>query len=824
MAQVAMPPRSQRDRAPSLGESDYSTPSASSSQTSLPNAHITAIKYAHQAEKLSHLPQDEGGTNDSHVAVKAEFVTPQDPIIITADGGRLPAVPLEEAHKLNQLKAELEAGFEDVAQEEIDREWSEKNDSNTLRDGGLRPPSAFSSGRSIPRVKGSIQKSAEGTLRKSMPPFRTNPLFPTLPLYGPPSTMRNIQCGIFRATSAVLSLAFLGVIVLGSLFTTIPVQIQRMWKRLNFQDPDASRPFYDEEKRRAVIRQERDEEWVRKQSRQASHSSPTVDDVDEEDEAAGDGFIPTEGGPDPVICDVGYYARRVGLDIEKFKVQTEDGFLIDLWHVYDPRSYTSLPECERAARGPEVFDSFPSSRPPHTDKDGKRKYPVLLIHGLMQSAGAYCVNDDDSLAFFLAKSGYDVWLGNNRCGFEPQHTLLEPSDPRMWAWNIRQMGVMDLPALISRVLHHTRFPKLGLVCHSQGTTQTFVALAKEQRPELGEKISVFCALAPAAYAGPLIGKMYFKFMRTISPGAFRVWFGIHSFIPFMMTMHKHLPGGVYGKMGYNVFNFLFNWSDERWDRGVRDRLFRFSPVYVSAESMRWWLGRECFAKQKCILSTKEEWRAEERDDEIEEYFDRLKARNQKARNNGDVGTPGVVEHSHSGTNNAGKAESNDNATSSTDTEKPLNKPAMDVSKRKRLPKGSTAWYDDRCPPFALWVAGSDDLVDGRRLLKRLSNGREPHVKVVHSKIIEEYEHLDVVWAMDMIEQVGKEVRDVVWKTCPCREDVVVPRGCEEVPGWVFEGKESSTETGQSSSTADEREMAASPRTKKRHLFRRLFSH
>src|SRR5271155_3847729 len=140
-----------------------------------------------------------------------------------------------------------------------------------------------------------------------------------------------------------------------------------------------------------------------------------------------------------------------------------------------------------------------------------------LMHGLLQSAGAYCTNDDDSLAFFLCKSGYDVWLGNNRCGFEPRHTLLQYHDPRMWAWNIRQMGVMDLPALISRVLSETGFAKLGLVCHSQGTTETFVALAKEQRPDLGDKISVFCALAPAVYAGPLIGKMYFKFMRIISP-------------------------------------------------------------------------------------------------------------------------------------------------------------------------------------------------------------------------------------------------------------------------------------------------------------------
>jgi hypothetical protein len=37
----------------------------------------------------------------------------------------------------------------------------------------------------------------------------------------------------------------------------------------------------------------------------------------------------------------------------------------------------------------------------------------------------------------------------------PEHSLLKYHDPRMWAWNIRQMGVIDLPALVSRVLEET---------------------------------------------------------------------------------------------------------------------------------------------------------------------------------------------------------------------------------------------------------------------------------------------------------------------------------------------------------------------------------
>ena len=185
-------------------------------------------------------------------------------------------------------------------------------------------------------------------------------------------------------------------------------------------------------------------------------------------------------------------------------------------------------------------------------------------------------------------------------------------------------------------------------------------------------------------------------------------------------------------------------------------MFQFAPVYVSAESMRyvkssrsiydivefltslcrWWLGRECFAKHKCILATREEGKQEDAEDEDDNGND-----------------------SH-GQLNADAA-----------TEKDL--------KNKR---GRLAWYDEQAPPMALWIAGSDELVDGRRLLRRFERGREPHVRIVHSKVIEEYEHLDVIWAMDMIEKVGKEVRDVIWKTVSveARETCRIPKGCEEL--------------------------------------------
>ncbi|KAI0447390.1 sterol esterase [Xylaria telfairii] len=723
-----------------MGTIDDGTHKAASSSSPDTAFSSTAADFANQSEKLS-LAKPLSAENLNSVAVEAQFVTPEDAVIVTADGNRLPAVPLREAYKLNVLRDKLDS----VVEQGADHGQSKAELASQARhnEGG-------SATKLLAKLnaRGNAQAAEEpiGSSNISMPPSHTNPLFPPLPLYGPPSLLRDLQCWTFRCSSFFLSAGFLGVIVLGALFTQVPTVCNRLWLRFTFRNPDASRPLYEEETRRRSMRKEQEILWKRRESTSRGNDG-------QECPLSNDGFPPTEGGPDPIICDVGYYARRVGLDVEEFEVQTEDGFVIDLWHVYDPREYTRLDEADRSHLGPDPFTGGSEKR--LKDPTQKRKFPVLLMHGLLQSAGAYCVNDDDSLAFYLCKSGYDVWLGNNRCGFKPKHVLLDYSDPRMWCWNIRQMGIFDLSALTSRVLRETGFEKIGLVAHSQGTTQTFVALAKEQRPELGEKLTVFCALAPAAYAGPLIGKMYFKFMRVISPALFRLMFGIHAFIPIMMSAHSMLNPRIYGWLGYKVFSFLFDWTDARWDRGLKNRMFQFAPVYVSAESMRWWLGRECFAKHKCILSTKEEWRSEERED---------------GETDGPLANPHISPRPHK---------------------------SSDPPRRK--PKGSTAWYNEQVPPFALWVAGNDHLVNGQRLLRRFERGREPHVKVVHSKIISEYEHLDVIWAMDAVSQVFEEIREVLWKTCHARDQCRVPTGCESVSAWRPSDIAANVEEEQSSS-------------------------
>ena len=356
-----------------------------------------ALEFAQHAEKLSLTPRDsENGDAIATSAVEARFITPRDPVIETGNGNRLPAVPLEEAIKLNRLKADLERGDSQADERRSGARTPELSTSvQTQDDPSTRDPDSPQSTK------------AEAPLRTAIPPSRTNPLFPELPLYGPPSILRNLQCLGFRFTSFFLSLSFLGVIVLGSVFTSIPLVFKHIGLRLTLQNPDARRPFFEEEKRRKQARKTDEKSWRRQNRRRKSISR--AGDRNEEEAGQNDGFVPTEGGKDPLVCDVGYYARRVGLNVEEYKVQTEDGFIIALWHVYNPLEYQVASADHRGFGKPEVFPKRQAQKglgngaPGSQYVDGKRKYPVLLVHGLLQSAGAYCTNDDDSLAFFLCK-------------------------------------------------------------------------------------------------------------------------------------------------------------------------------------------------------------------------------------------------------------------------------------------------------------------------------------------------------------------------------------------------------------------------------------
>lgn len=123
------------------------------------------------------------------------------------------------------------------------------------------------------------------------------------------------------------------------------------------------------------------------------------------------------------------------------------------------------------------------------------------MHGLFQSAGVYVTSGTDSLAFVLAKEGYDVWLGNNRC-VERRHARLSVNDVEFWNWSLDELAKFDFPSLIDFVLKQNNAEQLIYIGHSQGTSQAFLGLSFD--PSLSSKIKCFVALAPAMYIGSLL--------------------------------------------------------------------------------------------------------------------------------------------------------------------------------------------------------------------------------------------------------------------------------------------------------------------------------
>ncbi|KAJ3091581.1 hypothetical protein HK100_007144 [Physocladia obscura] len=84
-----------------------------------------------------------------------------------------------------------------------------------------------------------------------------------------------------------------------------------------------------------------------------------------------------------------------------------------------------------------------------------------------------------------------------------QHAFLDQKkDAKFWDWCLDDLAVYDIPAVIDGVRQFSGWNKVAYVGHSQGNAQMFLALQFD--PKLNEKLSVFIALAPAVYTGPLL--------------------------------------------------------------------------------------------------------------------------------------------------------------------------------------------------------------------------------------------------------------------------------------------------------------------------------
>ncbi|CAH2096565.1 unnamed protein product [Euphydryas editha] len=159
---------------------------------------------------------------------------------------------------------------------------------------------------------------------------------------------------------------------------------------------------------------------------------------------------------------------RLGYPVQEHDVVTQDGYILKLFHI-----------------------------------PGDKSKPILLMHGVIDSADTFIIRGNLSLSAALANAGYDVWLGNSRGNrYSRRHLYLDPNtDKEFWDFSFHELGYYDLPAMIDFVLDYTGVESLSAVGHSQGNS-IFLVLGAT-RPDYNDKIRVMVSLSPISFLNNL---------------------------------------------------------------------------------------------------------------------------------------------------------------------------------------------------------------------------------------------------------------------------------------------------------------------------------
>lgn len=251
-----------------------------------------------------------------------------------------------------------------------------------------------------------------------------------------------------------------------------------------------------------------------------------------------------------------HYAEKHGFTFDEHDCKTEDGFILRMHRIQKAGTQTG----------------------------GEPKHPVILQHGLFQSSGIFVTNEADSLAFYLASRGFDVWLGNNRCVFDG-HIQHQPHEEEYWNWSLDDLAKYDFPAMIEFVRRATKRDQVIYVGHSQGNAQAFLGLS--QNPALAEKIKLFVALAPAFYVVPP-KHWALQVMIQLTSDSFHFIFGRKAFLPVMGVMQKTLHPTLFANLSFPIFSTLFEWGDKLWNPSYKTNYFRFTPRPISCKLLAHW--------------------------------------------------------------------------------------------------------------------------------------------------------------------------------------------------------------------------------------------
>nr|XP_024361970.1 triacylglycerol lipase 1-like isoform X2 [Physcomitrium patens]XP_024361972.1 triacylglycerol lipase 1-like isoform X2 [Physcomitrium patens]XP_024361973.1 triacylglycerol lipase 1-like isoform X2 [Physcomitrium patens]XP_024361974.1 triacylglycerol lipase 1-like isoform X2 [Physcomitrium patens]XP_024361975.1 triacylglycerol lipase 1-like isoform X2 [Physcomitrium patens]PNR29753.1 hypothetical protein PHYPA_028447 [Physcomitrium patens] len=129
-----------------------------------------------------------------------------------------------------------------------------------------------------------------------------------------------------------------------------------------------------------------------------------------------------------------------------------------------------------------------------------RKGPAFLYHGIMEGGETWALNaNDDSLAFMMANSGYEVWIGNTRSSnYTFGHLKFTRKEKEFWNWSWDDLVKSDLPSMLQYVNNYSKQP-VYYVGYSQGTMTALASLSEGSITALISKAALLSPIGSLKY-------------------------------------------------------------------------------------------------------------------------------------------------------------------------------------------------------------------------------------------------------------------------------------------------------------------------------------
>ncbi|PJF17238.1 Alpha/beta-hydrolase [Paramicrosporidium saccamoebae] len=272
--------------------------------------------------------------------------------------------------------------------------------------------------------------------------------------------------------------------------------------------------------------------------------------------------------------------RFHGYHCEEHLVVTADGYILLLHRV--------LPKEGRArhATVESTKSVFPS---PASSVTGQTfAPPVLLLHGAMLSSEIWVCQHatDKNLAFALLDGGYDVWLANRRgTKYSQKHVYYKSSETRFWDYSLDETIMHDVPALTEYIISVNGHRTISLVGFSQGTAESFGALALNRK--LQKRVNCVVGLSATAKP-PTPSNSFILSMVHWSPELVFLVFGRKSMLRSVLFWQRLLsPRALAWGMDQAMY-MLFGWTNRNILLHDRPNLYRHIFALSSVKQIVHW--------------------------------------------------------------------------------------------------------------------------------------------------------------------------------------------------------------------------------------------